>query len=186
MIYRLLILLALALVGIAVWLTLSPRQAEPVTAQNSGPARPDSGYAATDASLVETGADGRPLYTLQAHQIQQEPDTNIINLSTVHMSFQDSGGEWQAHADRAQARQDAGQIDLSGSVDLIGLIAGNTKPLHALTDKLHIDTHTNLVSTRSGATIDWGGIVVHAPSLVVNTKDYRVRMESDTHGHDAP
>lgn len=187
MIYRLLILLGLVLVGVAVWLTLSPRQTEPVTAQNSGPARPGTGYAATDAALVETGADGLPLYTLQAHQIQQDPDTDIINLSTVYMTDRDTGGgQWQAHADQAQAHQDAGQIDLSGSVDLSGTVAGNDTPVHALTDKLHVDTRANLISTCSGITLTWGGIVINAPCLVVNTKDYHVRLQSDVHGHVAP
>jgi LPS export ABC transporter protein LptC len=182
LIYRLLILLALALIGVAVWLTLSPRQAEPVTTQSSGPARPDSGYSATNASMVETGADGLPLYTLQARQIQQDPDTNLINLSMVHMTFRDTGGEWQATADEAQARQDAAQIDLTGSVDIFGTIAGNDKPAHALTDKLHVDTHAHLISTPT-VTLDWGGIVVHAPNLVVNTKDSHVRLEADVHDH---
>jgi LPS export ABC transporter protein LptC len=175
--YRLLILLGLALVGVAVWLTLSPRQAEPVTAQNSGPARPDAGYSATDASMVETGADGLPLYTLQAHHIQQDPDTNIINLSTVHVSFRDSSGvEWQGPADAAQARQDSGQIDLAGSIDLFGTPSGNDKAIHLLTDKLHVDTHTDVI-TAPAVTLIWGGIVIHAPSLVVDTKDHKVRLE---------
>jgi LPS export ABC transporter protein LptC len=187
LIYRLLILLGLVLVGVAVWLTLSPRQIEPVAAQSSGPASADAGYAATDASIVETGVDGLPLYTLQAHRIQQDPDTNVINLATVHMTSRDSGGgEWQAHADQAQARQDAGLVDLSGSVDLFGLIAGNDKPAHALTDKLHVDTHTGVIATCSGVTLNWGGIVVHAPCLVVNTRNYHVRLESDAHGHALP
>jgi LPS export ABC transporter protein LptC len=187
LIYRLLILLGLVLVGVAVWLTLSPRQAEPITAQNSGPARPDAGYAATDASMVETGADGLPLYTLQAQRIKQDPDTNLINLSTVHMTYRETGdGQWQALADHAEAQQDSGQIDLAGSVHLFGTVKGNDKTAHAFTDKLHVDTHSDLISTRSGVTLDWGGIVIHAPGLVVNTKDYHVRLESDVHDHAAP
>jgi LPS export ABC transporter protein LptC len=187
LIYRLLILLGLALVGVAVWLTLSPRQAEPVTAQNSGPAGSDSGYSATNASMVETGPDGLPLYTLQAHQIKQDPDTNLINLSTVQMTFRDTGGgEWQAHSDQAQARQDAAQIDLTGSVDLIGTVAGNDKPAHALTEKLHVDTHTDEITVPSPVTLNWGGIVIHAPGLVVNTKNHNVTLESQIHGHLAP
>jgi LPS export ABC transporter protein LptC len=187
LIYRLLILLGLALVGVAVWLTLSPRQAEPVMAQNSGPARPDSGYAATDAAMVETGADGRPMYRLQAQHIQQDPDTNIINLSTVHMAFRDTNGsEWQTPADRAQARQDAAQIDLAGSIDLSGTPSGSDKTVHVLTDKLHVDTHSNVITAPSAVTLTWGGIVIHAPSLVVNTKEHNVRLESDAHGHITP
>jgi LPS export ABC transporter protein LptC len=186
LIYRLLILLGLALVGVAVWLTLSPRQAEPVTAQNSGPGRPDLGYSATDASVVETGVDGLPLYTLQAHQIQEDPDTNIINLSTVHMSFRDThGNEWQTPADQAQARQDSAQIDLAGSIDLFGTPSGSDKSVHVLTDQLHVDTHTDVI-TAPAVTLTWGGIVIHAPGLVVDTKDQKLSLESDLHGHFAP
>jgi LPS export ABC transporter protein LptC len=178
LIYRLLILLGLALVGVAVWLTLSPRQAEPVTAQNSGPTRPDAGYAAIDASMVETGADGLPLYTLQAQQVQQDPDTNIINLSTVHMTFRDpSGGLWQGRADRAQASQDAEQIDLAGSIDVSGTFAGSDKPAQILTEKLHIDTRSDVIRTRSPYTLNWAGIVVTAQGLVVDTKDHNVKLE---------
>jgi LPS export ABC transporter protein LptC len=187
LIYRLLILLGLALVGVAVWLTLSPRQAEPVTAQSSGPARPDLGYSATDASLVETGVDGLPLYTLQARQVQQDPDTNIINLSTVHMTYHDTGGgDWQGHADRAQAPQDATQIDLTGSIDLFGTFAGNDHPAHILTDTLHVDTHSEIIQTRSAVTLTWAGMVVDARGLVVNTKAQTVKLEADVHGHFVP
>lgn len=183
MIYRLLILLGLALVGVAVWLTLSPRQAEPVTAQNSGPAPSDSGYAATNASMVETGADGLPMYTLQAQQIKQDPDTNVINLSSVHLAFRDaSGSEWQTPADHAQARQDTAQIDLAGSIDLSGTPSGNDKLVHVLTDKLHVDTHTDVI-TAPAVTLTWGGFVIRAPALVLNTKNHNVRLESDLHGH---
>ena len=63
MIYRLLILFGLVLAGIAVWLTLGLGQQGPVTAQANRASVRDQGYSATDASLVETGADGRPMYT---------------------------------------------------------------------------------------------------------------------------
>jgi LPS export ABC transporter protein LptC len=183
LIYRLLILLGLALVGVAVWLTLSPRQAEPVTAQNSGPAAPDSGYAATDALMVETGADGLPLYTLQARHIQQDPDTNIINLSTVHMTYRDSsGGEWQVRSDQAVARQDSAQIDLSGSVNVTGKFASSDQPLHILTDPLHVDTHTEIIRTSAPVTLDWAGTRVTATGLVANLKDQRLKLESQVHG----
>lgn len=186
MIYRLLILLGLALVGVAVWLTLSPRQAQPVSARHSGPARADPGYSATNALMVETGADGLPLYTLQARQIQQDPDTNIISLSTVQMTSRDtSGGVWQGRADRAQARQDAAQIDLSGAIDVSGTFAGSDKPVQILTEKLSIDTRNDIIRTRSAYTLDWAGIVVSAQGLVVNTKDHHIKLESEVHDHPA-
>ncbi len=184
MIYRLLILFGLVLAGIAVWLTLSLGQLGPVTAQTSRTAARDQGYSATDASLEETGADGRPLYTLQARRARQEPDDDTIHLETVHMTFRDtSGGQWQARADQAIAQQDAALIDLAGAVDISGTFAGSDQPAHILTQKVHVDTRTEVISNRSAVTLNWAGIEVRAPNLVVNTKDHSVKLNTDTHAH---
>ena len=183
MIYRLLILLGLVLVGVAVWLTLAPRHAEPVAAQASGPSGPDQGYAAVDASMVETGPDGLPMYTLQAHQVQQNPDTDIIDLTTVHMTFRDSaGGQWQAHSDTAVVQQVTSQIDLAGAIDVTGTFAGNTQSPHILTDKLHVDTQKEVIRTRSPVTLTWAGVVAASRGLVVNVKEHLVILEAGVHG----
>jgi LPS export ABC transporter protein LptC len=188
LIYRLLILFGLALAAVAVWLTLTATQIGPVTAQTSRAPGPEQGYSARDASVVETGADGLSLYTLQARQVQQDPDDNIVNLTTVHMTFRDqSGGQWQARADQAQARQDSAQIDLSGAVDVSGLFAD--QPAHILTDRLHIDTHTDIIRTPDAfdaVTLNWAGKVVDAQGLLVNIKDHHLKLESHVHGHFVP
>ena len=187
MIYRLLILFGLVLAAVAIWLTLTSGQTGRVTAQSSPAAGPDQGYSATDATVVETGTDGLPMYTLQARQVQQSADDDIFNLTTVHMTFRDeSGGHWQARADRAQAHQDSAQIDLAGAVDVSGLFAGNDQPAHILTDILHVDTHTEIIRTRSPVTLNWGGYLVDARGLVVNIKDNHLKLESQVHGHFAP
>jgi LPS export ABC transporter protein LptC len=184
LIYRLLILFGLALAGVAVWLTLLSGQNGPVTAQTSRPAGPDQGYSATDASLVETGVDGLPLYTLQAREVQQDPDSDIINLKMVHMTFRDSsGGQWQARSDQATAQQDSALIDLSGAVDVSGTFASSAAPAHILTDKLHVDTRKEIIRTRSAVTLTLAGNVMDARGLVVDTKDHTLKLEADVHGH---
>lgn len=187
MIYRLLILFGLALAGVAVWLTLTVGQTGPVAARTGPAAEPDRGYSATDASVVETGTDGRPMYTLQARQVQQDPDANVVSLTTVRMTFHDeSGGQWQARADQAQARQDSAQIDLTGSVDVFGTFPGNDQPMHILTNRLHVDTRTEIIRTRSAVTLKWAGKVVDARGLVANIKDHHLKLESQVHGHFVP
>ncbi|MGC1458783.1 MAG: LPS export ABC transporter periplasmic protein LptC [Steroidobacteraceae bacterium] len=181
--YRLLILLGLALVAVAVWLTLAPRRAEPIAAQASGPAAADQGYSALDAAVVETGADGVPLYTLQARQLQQDPDSDTIKLTTVHWTYRDtSGDQWRGRADTAVVQQDSSQIDLAGAIDVTGTLAGNDQPPHILTDKLHVDTQTEIIRTRSPYTLTWAGVSVAARGLVVNVKDHTVRLEAGVHG----
>ncbi len=187
MIYRLLIVFGLLLAVVAVWLTLGSGALGPTTAHTPGPAAADQGYSATDATVVETGADGLPMYTLRARQVQQDPESNLVNLTTVHMSFKDpSGGQWQARADRALAQQDSAQIDLSGAVDVSGTFAGNSQPAHMLTATLHVDTRTDIIRTRSPVTLKWAGYDVDGRGLLVNIKDHTVKLESEVHGHFVP
>jgi LPS export ABC transporter protein LptC len=184
MIYRLLILFGLALVVVAVWLTLRTGTQGPATARTSGPTATDQGYAATDATVVETGADGLPMYTLQARQVQQDPDSNLVHLTTVHMTFNDaSGGHWQARANQADAQQDSEQVDLMGAVDVSGIFSGSDQPAHILTDTLHVDTRTQIIRTRSHVTLTWSGYVVDARGMLVNIKDHNIKLESEVHGH---
>ena len=181
--YRLLILLALALAGVAVWLTLTPRRAEPLPAAASGPAAMDQGYSALGATVVETGANGAPLYTLQARQMQQNPDTGIIDLTTVNMSFQNpAGGKWLARSNSAAVQQDSSQIDLAGAIEVTGTFAGNGQPLQLRTDTLHVDTQTQIIRTRSAYTITWAGVSAEARGLVVNVKAQTATLESGVHG----
>ncbi len=186
MIYRLLILFGLALAAVAVWLTLGggAMGLGPATAQPNRPSAAEQGYAATQATVVETGPDGLPLYTLEAQQVRQDPDSNLVNLTTVHMTFRDSsGGLWQARSDQALAQQDSAQIDLAGAVDVFGTFAGNDQPAHVLTDKLHVDTRTDIIRTRSPVTLKWSGNVVDARGLLVNIKEHNIKLEADVHGH---
>jgi LPS export ABC transporter protein LptC len=185
--YRLLILFGLVLAGVALWLTLLSAPNGPVTAQVNRAAGPDQGYSATDAALVETGDDGRPLYTLQARQVQQDPGSDIISLQTVHMTYRDTqGGQWQARADAATAQQEAAVIDLAGAVDVSGTFAGAAQPAHILTDKLHVDTRKGIIRTRSAVTLTWAGFVENARGLVVDIKDQNFKLEADIHGHFVP
>jgi LPS export ABC transporter protein LptC len=138
--------------------------------------------------VVETGADGRPLYTLQAHEVRQDPDTQVTHLTTVHMTFRDSSGaEWQAHSDTAEVQQDSSKIDLSGSIDVWGLLGDNAQPAHILTDKLHVDTQTDIIrTTQPPVTLKWAGLMVEARTLVLNVKDHNVKLEGGVHGQLVP
>jgi LPS export ABC transporter protein LptC len=181
--YRLLILFGMVLAGVALWLTLQSGQ-KPIAPQANRPAGPDQGYSATEAAVVETGADGLPLYTLQARQIQQDPGSDIIHLQTVHMTYRDtSGGLWQGRSDQATAQQDSALIDLSGAVDISGTFAGSAQPAHILTDKLHVDIHQEVIRTCATATLIWAGNVTDARCLVVDVKEHNLKLETDVHGH---
>jgi LPS export ABC transporter protein LptC len=187
MIYRLLIAFGLVLAVVAIRLTLGTGVLGPTTVHSSRPTAPDQGYSATDATVVETGADGLPLYTLQARQVQQDPDSNLVHLTTVHMSFRDpAGGQWQARSDKAVAQQDSAQIDLTGAVDVSGTFAGNDQPAHMLTSTLHVDTRTDIIRSPAAVTLRWAGYVVEGRGLAVDIKAHTVKLESEVHGQFVP
>jgi lipopolysaccharide export system protein LptC len=185
MIYRLLSLAMLLLVAVAGWLTLQrvPGVATP-------PARPtvqEPGYTATDAHLVETGADGKPLYALQARTIRQQPQSRDIALEEVHMNFNDpDGGSWSARADHGLVQPESSEVQLSGRVDVTGTFAGSPQPAHIMTDTLSVDTHTQVIRTPAPVELDWAGGIMQARGLYASLKNHSIRLEADVRGHFEP
>src|SRR4029077_2048096 len=81
------------------------------------------GYAARKARLIQTGPDGQPLYTLDAAQIQQQPNQGTVDLQQVLLGFRDtSGNAWTARADRGQLSQGSGVVQLEGDVQVVGAL----------------------------------------------------------------
>lgn len=143
----------------------------------------DEGYSARNARLVQTGADGRPLYTLNAATIRQLPNEDQVQLTQVQMTFHDPNGTpWSATADRGMLEQGAGEVALSGNVHVIGTPPEAQGPAQIATDALSVDLHSDLVSTRDPVTLFWAGAVLSSTGLVADLKDYRVELESRVHG----
>lgn len=186
MIYRLLALLATLglIVGVVL---LSAPQHGPVAPAGAGAAPPEPGYSARDARLIETGADGRPLYTLDAAQITQQPDQDRVRLERVRLALRDeSGDQWTADADRGELGEDSGIVQLEGSVQVAGVLPGTQDEARISTEHLSFDTHTQIASTRDPVTLVMSGRTVSARGLVANLKEGRVQLESAVHGSFLP
>ncbi|MBV8341192.1 MAG: LPS export ABC transporter periplasmic protein LptC, partial [Gammaproteobacteria bacterium] len=116
MIYRVMVVLALLTLVVGMVLLSGPRPEPGAPAARGAPLH-DPGYSARSARLVQTGADGRPVYTLDAAQIQQQPDTGIVDLTQVRLTFRDtSNDEWTAQAARGELAQQSGIVQLAGDV----------------------------------------------------------------------
>ena len=184
---RLFLILAPIAVGLAVWGTFKITEGQRSATQVVPSTRPELGYAAHNALIVETGADGKPMYSLQAATISQDPASNMVNLSQVHMTFRDAyGGAWDATADQGRARPDSSRIDLKGHVDVTGNFASVAQPAHFLTDTLDIDTRADVIHTAAPVALDWNGNIVHARGLSASLKEHHVRLEADVHGQFKP
>lgn len=186
MIYRLVVVLAvLALIAGVVF--LSGPQHEAVVPSAAGAPLQDPGYSARTARLVQTGADGQPLYTLDAAEIHQQAGQSMVQLSDVQMGFRATGGEqWTARAQHGELGQDTGIVDLDGSVHIAGLLPGTQDPAEISTEHLAYDTRTEVASTQDPVTLTVSGRELHAIGLIARLKEGHVELESAVHGSYLP
>ncbi|HTT01642.1 MAG TPA: LPS export ABC transporter periplasmic protein LptC, partial [Steroidobacteraceae bacterium] len=172
---------------VAAWLMLRTEQGATATPSPGAAALANPGYSARGAVLVQTGADGKPMYTLSAARIQQEPASQVSDLEDVHLTFRDETGHlWNGRADHGRVVDDATQVDLSGNVQLSGVLASSTAPATISSERLHLDTRAEIVSTRDPVVLAWSGQSVAGRGMVVQLRSEQLRIESDVHGRYVP
>lgn len=141
------------------------------------------GYAARDAEIVETGDDGRPLYTLTADEVRQHPNDNRVQLDGPRLTYiARDGVPWHVRARSGQIHGDGEQIDLYGDVHLNGAAPDAEAPTVIDTSTLSFDTKAEIVSTQAPLTLDWNGRKLDAVGMHVNLNDHRVKLESRVNG----
>jgi LPS export ABC transporter protein LptC len=182
MMYRVVALLAVLALVVGIVLLSGPQHE--ATALIS-PERPlhDPGYSATDARLVQTGLDGRPVYTLDAAQIQQQPNDGLVKMQQVRLGFRDaSGNEWTGTALRGELAQNSGIVQLDGDVHITGTLPGSEETAEITSQRLAFDTNAQIVSTREPVTLLMSGRKLESRGLVANLKERHVQLESAVHG----
>jgi LPS export ABC transporter protein LptC len=185
MIYRLLGALALAvLIGAIVVLSGAPRGVQPASARTP---LHDPGYSARSARIVQTGPDGRPLYTLDAAQVQQQPDSDVVELQQVQLEFRDSSGdEWTARAVHGELAEASGVVQLVGDVHVEGTAGESLEHVQIATEHLSFDTRAQIVTTHDPVAVLMSGRTLEALGLTASLKERRVQLESGVHGSFLP
>lgn len=154
------------------------------------PSRPqieEPGYAARDAQLIETGADGYPLYRLNADMIRQRSQNGIVDLDKVRMTYRnENSSQWALTAEHGSVSANNEQIELMGDVRVVGVVPSSNGLAQILTDRLSFDTQTQIATTPQPVTLLWAGRELHGIGLVANLKDRQVRLESNVHGRFTP
>ena len=140
------------------------------------------GYSAREATLVETGPDGLPLYTLNADVIRQHPGDGV-EFEQVQMSFRDNDGQtWKGRADHGKLATETGKVDLSGNVHVNGVLPGSTAMAELTTEMLSVDTHEDIISTAGPVTVASPGRQLNATGLVATLKENHLVLQSNVHG----
>jgi LPS export ABC transporter protein LptC len=183
MIYRVfIVLIFVAIIVGSVMLGGAQREAVSPTAVDEKAG--DLGYAARTATIIETGADGRPLYTIDAALINKAADSAPVEAQQVKLGFRDAAGnEWTGRAQRGELGEDTGNVELSGDVHISGILPGIEEPVNMATEQLHVDTHAQTVATDRAVTLIMTGREIRAKGLAANLKDGLVHLQSNVHGN---
>lgn len=143
----------------------------------------ESGYSARNAELIETGDNGRPVYTLLSDLVRQRPNDNRVLLDAPRMTFVASDGNtWHATAKSGEILADGSQIDLFGDVHINGQLPGAEAPAIIDTSILSFDTRAELVSTHAPVSLDWNGRKLSGTGLTAKLPAHKVTLESGIHG----
>jgi LPS export ABC transporter protein LptC len=152
----------------------------PKSAQRAGE---EPGYAARNAEVIETGDDGRPMYTLMADLVRQHPNDNRVQLDAPRMTFVASDGNtWFVRARSGQIREDGARVELFGDVNVRGQLSGGAGPAVIDTSVLSFDTRAEVVSTHAPVSVDWNGRKLSGTGLTAKLPARQVRLESRIHG----
>jgi LPS export ABC transporter protein LptC len=144
------------------------------------------GYSARNATLVETGADGLPIYTLNANVIRQHPGDGV-EFEQVQMSFRDADGQtWKGRADHGELTTETGKVDLSGNVHVNGTLPGSQQMADLATEKISVDTHEDIITTAEPVTVNSTGKQLKSKGLAANLKEHRLVLQSNVRGTFTP
>ncbi|HEY6124896.1 MAG TPA: LPS export ABC transporter periplasmic protein LptC, partial [Steroidobacteraceae bacterium] len=146
----------------------------------------DPGYAAREATVIETGYDGRERYRLNASVIRQQTESGVIELEKLAMDYHpdrqnklpgesapasiDAGEVWHLTSDHGLVRADGDDVQLTGNVRVTGPAPGTGEPLSLTTDTLRINTPTEYIETYSKVILKWSGYELRALGLKADLK----------------
>jgi LPS export ABC transporter protein LptC len=146
----------------------------------------ERGYSARDAQIIETGADGRARFTLQAALIEQQPATRLIVLTDIDMRLQSADAQWHLQADRGQMPVAGQRILLDGDVRLDGQPAGTLAPVSIRTQQLHCDLASSRAVAPGEVSIVLQNHRLEGVGLEADLKTYQTRIRAHVHGRFTP
>ena len=181
MIFRVLagLLFAVIIAG-SFW--LGGEQRETASTTTVEPANSDLGYSARNATLIETGPDGLPMYTLKSDLIRQHPGDGV-EFEPVQLTFRDADGQiWKGRAEQGELTTETNKVELTGNVHVDGLLPGSAQPADLATEKLFVDTRENVISTPEPVVINSTGRQLKSVGLVATLNEHHLLLESDVRG----
>ena len=166
--------------ALALWLWRLPRGGAPEAAAGGNHRTLAPGYVATGAVLLETDADGQPLYRLRAERIAQPTPAAEIELTAPQFQYQ-GATVWTVTARAGKVPPSQDHIELAGDV-LARADRAGAEPMQLRTATLSVDMQTRRADTVDSVTMDWGANRLWAAGLHADMQADYLRLKSPVHG----
>lgn len=143
------------------------------------------GYYARDATLTETGPDGKPRVVVHAVSIEEQLPDQSIRLADVRLDYTTAqSGLWHVTAARGRMTPDHSAVLLSGDVRVTGSEARGDAVI--TTDELAYDTQSNLVQTAQPVVVRFGQHELKGRGLRADLNAGTLKLESNVNGRFTP
>ncbi len=141
-----------------------------------------AGYYMLNAGFVAPGADGQPLYRLDASTMTHGVDSGLVEMDDVRIEYkQDAAADWVVTAPKGSARLDWQTLRLEGGVRVV-VEAANDPPIVLVTPDLLVNALEEVATTASEVRLTWGPQAVDAVGMSVDLTAGRVKLESQVNG----
>ncbi len=149
------------------------------------PAAAPRGYFATDATMTEMGADGRPRFVVHAREIEQDLGDQSVDFKDVTLDYQAKDlGTWHLTALTGNMPQDRKSLSLAGDVTITG--AADRGGAVIRTEEVDYDIDDGIVKTEEPVSIRVGKHDLNARGLRAMLNAGTLRLESDVNGRFIP
>lgn len=143
------------------------------------------GYYMDDATLTETGADGKPRIVVHAANIEQELADDSVILRDLRLDYATAdSGSWTVTANSGRMPPDRSSLMLAGEVTVRGSEDQGSPVI--VTDRLTYDTTADYIQTPEFVSIRFGNHVLGGRGLRANLNTGTLRLESNVNGRFTP
>lgn len=149
------------------------------------PAAAPRGYFATDATMTEMGADGRPRFVVHAREIEQDLSDKSVQFKDVTLDYTAKDlGIWHLTALNGSMPEDRKSLFLAGDVTITGAAERGGAVIR--TDKVDYDIDDGIVQTAEPVSVRVGKHELNARGLRAMLNAGTLRLESKVNGRFTP
>jgi LPS export ABC transporter protein LptC len=154
--------------------------------EDSGGEAEVAGFYMINASFVSPGADGRPLYRLNAATMRHSVSSNRIDMEDVRIEYdQAAESPWVVTAPHGEIQVDWQTLRLDGGVRMV-FEDGDAPPIVLDTPDVLLEASEHRASTDSDVSLNRGEHHLTATGMSVDLKGGLVRLESRVNGRFLP